>query len=276
MRTLHDPLIAPLLLAGILHAVLIWGVDFRAPETTAVQSRPLEVTLALAPAARDPERADRLAAQAQEASGDEGDTHTPPPPAAPPRPVASREPGATRPETGDRFTFIATLDAPEVQPQDADSGTAPRIETRVQDPVLRAEIARLSAEIARHERSYLARPRTRYLHTLSAKAADEAEYVRRWVARVEEIGNLNYPDEARRRGLSGTLIVHVLIDQSGRLLEARVGVRSGHQVLDDAALRIVRLAAPFDAFPESMRKRYSRLMITRTWEFRSGEPLRTH
>jgi protein TonB len=271
---LHEPLIPTLALAAAVHALIIWGVDFRAPEPAPARARPLDVTLAVNPASEDPERAERLAERAQEASGSGGEAPTPPPLTLPPPPPQAPEPRGPQPDSAPEFAFLTTLDAPHTLPRAAQSGPAPRIETRVQDPVLRAEIARLSAEIARHERSYLAHPRTRYLHTLSAKAADEAEYVRRWVERVEEIGNLHYPDEARRRGLSGTLIVHVLVDQSGRLLEARVGVRSGHQVLDDAALRIVHLAAPFEPFPESMRERYSRLMITRTWEFRSGQRLR--
>ncbi len=269
---LDDPLLSMLVLAGTVHALIIWGIDFRSPPPPPT-SRALDVTLAIAPAHKAPEHAERLAATHQEASGLEGDASRPPPAARPQATtVAERFAAQRNPQAGPR-ALLTTLSA-EAPAAVSRPNTGPRFETRVEDPVLRAEIARLSAEIARQEAAYLKHPRTRYLHTLSAKAADEAEYVRRWVARVEAIGNLHYPDEARRRHLSGTLIVHVLIDQDGRLLEARIGVRSGHQVLDDAALRIVRLAAPFDPFPEGMRKRYSRLMITRTWEFKSGERLR--
>ncbi len=271
---IHDPLIATLLLAGAVHALVIWGVDFRSPPREPPAGRPLDVTLAVAPSDQPPEDAQRLAAASQQASGLEGQARTPPPAALPrPAPVEPDHPERTQAEVPG---FLTTLGSSDQRSPASSSTTRPRFQTRVQDPVLRAEIARLSAEIARQESAYLEHPRTRYLHTLSAKAADEAEYVRRWVRRVEEIGNLHYPDAARRRRLSGKLIVHVLIGQDGRLLEARVGIRSGHQVLDDAALRIVQLAAPFEPFPQSMRKRYSRLMITRTWEFRSGSALTMH
>ena len=84
------------------------------------------------------------------------------------------------------------------------------------------------------------------------------------------VGNLNYPGEARRRNLYGELRLLVSITPDGALQEVSVLESSGHKILDDAALRIVRLAAPFAPFPEEMRKSTDVLEIIRTWQFRKG------
>jgi protein TonB len=137
------------------------------------------------------------------------------------------------------------------------------------------EIAQLTAELAKKEQRYSMRPRVNYIDTLSAKSAVEAAYIKHWVDTVERTGNLNYPDEARRRKLSGSLILHVLLNNDGKVVTVEIGLGSGQQVLDDAATRIVTLAAPFKPFPEQMRVAYDQLMITRTWVFQGGDSLVT-
>jgi protein TonB len=99
----------------------------------------------------------------------------------------------------------------------------------------------------------------------------EASYVEAWRNKVQRVGELNYPDEAVRRRLSGSLVLNVLLNRHGEVLRVEIGRSSGHKVLDDAAKRIVELAAPFSAFPVEMRKSYDQLMITRTWRFRDKD-----
>jgi protein TonB len=82
------------------------------------------------------------------------------------------------------------------------------------------------------------------------------------------VGNLNYPEEARRKQLYGDLTLLVTIRPDGSLKEVKVMRSSGHQVLDDAAMRIVRLAAPYPPFPAEMRKSTDLLEIVRSWQFR--------
>ena len=100
-----------------------------------------------------------------------------------------------------------------------------------------------------------------------------AAYMHDWVRRVERVGNLNYPDEARRRRLSGSLVLVVGIKADGSIYDVMLRDSSGHQVLDDAARRIVELAAPFAPFPGELRKETDILFITRTWKFLSNNSL---
>ncbi|MEJ2760202.1 MAG: energy transducer TonB [Gammaproteobacteria bacterium] len=88
-----------------------------------------------------------------------------------------------------------------------------------------------------------------------------------WRAKVERVGNLNYPQEAQRQGLSGSLILDVALNPDGSVKKIIVRRSSGYKVLDDAAIRIVKLASPFAPFPDDIRKETDILHITRTWQF---------
>ena len=92
--------------------------------------------------------------------------------------------------------------------------------------------------------------------------------------KVERVGNLNYPDEARRNRLSGHLILDVALNPDGSINEITIRKPSGHKVLDDAAVRIVELAAPYAPFPDSFRKETDILHITRTWQFVNNKGFR--
>ena len=94
-----------------------------------------------------------------------------------------------------------------------------------------------------------------------------------WHAKVEKIGNLNYPDEARRKKLSGSLMLDVALNPDGTINEIVLRRSSGHRVLDDAAIRIVRLAAPFARFPDDIREETDILHIERTWQFLGSNQL---
>lgn len=134
---------------------------------------------------------------------------------------------------------------------------------------LHLQQARLTAEIRREINDYNHRPRRLYLDTVNAKTSVEASYLAHWVHRVERVGNLNYPNKAIQKQLHGRLILNVLISASGQVLQVHVAQSSGSRILDDAAKHIVRLAAPFPAFPPALGKRYTQLMITRTWIFQN-------
>jgi protein TonB len=88
-----------------------------------------------------------------------------------------------------------------------------------------------------------------------------------WRAKVEAIGNLNYPEEAKRRLLTGNLLLDVALNPDGTVNEISLRRSSGHKTLDDAAIRIVELAAPFAPFPPEVRADIDVLHITRTWKF---------
>lgn len=137
------------------------------------------------------------------------------------------------------------------------------------------EIARLSAEISESMEIYSKQPRHRYISS-NTKAFRDAAYLDDWRRKIEYIGNLNYPEEAKRRDLSGNLVLDVAIRADGTLDSINIRRSSGQKILDDAAVRIVRLAAPFAPLPPEMRKDTDVLHIIRTWLFESGNRLSTH
>ena len=94
-----------------------------------------------------------------------------------------------------------------------------------------------------------------------------AYYLDSWRRKVERVGNINYPSEARARGISGTLRLLAVIEPNGQLKDVQVLASSGHAVLDDGAMRIVNLAAPFLPFTSNMRSNIDQLEIERTWRF---------
>ena len=128
------------------------------------------------------------------------------------------------------------------------------------------QAAKLAAEISNTIEQQASIERTKYLNS-STKAFTPAKYMRQWIDRVERVGNLNYPDQARRQKLSGTLILDVVINADGELVKTDLRQSSGHQILDDAAKRIVKLAAPYAAFPKKLRAEADVIHITRSWEF---------
>ncbi|MCY4058385.1 MAG: energy transducer TonB [Gammaproteobacteria bacterium] len=111
-------------------------------------------------------------------------------------------------------------------------------------------------------------PRVRRLTGPPSGDPELAYYLDSWRRKVERVGNINYPSEARSRGLSGTLRLLVVIDRDGALQDARILESSGHKLLDEGAVGIVNLAAPFSPFTKSMRARIDLLEIERRWRFR--------
>ena len=108
----------------------------------------------------------------------------------------------------------------------------------------------------------------------STRAYKYAAYMEAWRAKVERVGNLNYPEEARKRDINGSLILDVALNPDGSVNQIVVRRSSGHDLLDDAAIRIVRLAAPFAPFPASFAREIDILHITRTWQFLDNRDFR--
>jgi len=128
------------------------------------------------------------------------------------------------------------------------------------------EIERLEAQIRRDRQAYQERPKRVFI---GARAQEYrfAHYVENWRQRIERIGNLNYPDEARARRIYGSLQLTVAIKADGEVESVEINRSSGYRFLDQAAIRIVRLAAPFERFPDNIRGDTDILHITRTWTF---------
>ena len=130
-------------------------------------------------------------------------------------------------------------------------------------------MARLEGEINKSVDEYNKRPRTRFIGART-KEYRFAQYIESWRQKVERIGTLNYPEEARGK-LYGSLVLTASINHDGSLNRVDINRSSGYKVLDEAAKRIVRMAAPYADFPPDIRRDTDILEITRTWYFTQGD-----
>jgi protein TonB len=102
------------------------------------------------------------------------------------------------------------------------------------------------------------------------RESDVAVYLDSWRRKIERVGTINFPDVARRRKLSGTPVIEVTIGSDGKLLQAAVRRGSGHAEIDEAALRILKLAAPYDPFPGELSAKHDEIRIAYEWQFLDG------
>jgi len=134
------------------------------------------------------------------------------------------------------------------------------------------EIARLEAQINKNNEFYQKLPRRKFIGARTQEYRF-AQYIEDWRVKVERIGNLNYPEQARREQLYGKLQLSVSIRADGSIENIEVSRSSGHRILDAAAMRIVKLAGPFSPLPPSITKDVDILTITRTWSFTPSDKL---
>ncbi|WP_301100968.1 energy transducer TonB [Propionivibrio sp.] len=136
------------------------------------------------------------------------------------------------------------------------------------------EMVRLEGEIARDIDEYNKRPRKKFIGTRT----DEyrfAQYIEDWRFKVERVGTLNYPEEAKGK-LYGSLILSVTIKSDGTVANVEINRSSGYRILDDAARRIVSMAGPYAVFPPDIQRDTDILVITRSWNFTSRNNLETN
>lgn len=275
-----DRLSMTLLFATVVHAVLIFGVGFTDEDGPGSALPALDVILVQSATQEIPEKADFLANAAQTGGGTSEEAKRPtqvfsspipkPDEGIAPMPVRASAPNPTPAEaapapvlTQDKSTLrvAAAPTKEESQPR-----PLPRDEVLVERSM---QMARLASELDRQAQEYAKRPKRKFISANTREYA-YANYMAAWVARVERVGNLNYPDEARRRNLEGSLVLTVAINKDGSLERIDIIRSSGHQVLDDAAQRIVELSAPFSPVPKSGDE-IDILHITRTWQFVAGD-----
>ena len=282
-----DRLSFTVFLALAVHAIIILGITFtfweRSPTT-----HTMEITLAQHQSRNRPEKADFLAQFSQAGSGtlDEKALTTTPSQAQFHDTVIRatspiQQPVATPKDTQKRKPVVTTIarsarkasaenEADDVAPSDSPFvGKKSLLERSL-------EIASLEARLDRQRQIYAKRPRIKRLTSLSTAASADAFYLNSWRRKIERIGNLNYPAEARRKKLYGSLRVLVAILPDGSLREVELLESSGHTVLDNAAIRIVKLASPFAPFPDELRRSTDILEIIRTWQFRKNNSLKSY
>ena len=273
-----------LFLAALLHLALSLGLGFTFAKPEEIR-RTMEITLATFKSEAPPKKADYLAQDNQQGSGtldkkavpktteiapfqDSKINKVTPPPAA--KPEVAPQPAPPK------AVVATTRPKPqkvETRPKEQQPKVQPKAATPTFDSAdLSSQIPSLEAELANEQQQYAKRPRIHRLSAASTMRDKGAWYKDEWRKKVERIGNLNYPDEARRQQIYGSLRLLVSINHDGSLYEVLVLESSGQPLLDQAAQRIVRLAAPFAPFTGDLSD-IDRLEIVRTWRFARGDRL---
>jgi protein TonB len=268
----------------VLHAVLI-SVHFRFPDSFRFRpaQAPLDVILVNAKTREKPARAEALAQANLDGGGNVDERRR----ARTPLPVTNpHNPGR---DLADAQRRVKELEARQqrllAQAQKAAAAVAPEAErqSQAEEPAPRASgrdladlalaAMRLQAQIDKQLQEYQKRPRKRFI---GARATEYrfAQYEEEWRAKIERVGTLHYPAEARGR-LYGNLRLTVTIRPDGGVEAIELDRTSGLKVLDEAAFQIVRLSAPFAAFPPEIRRDTDLLVITRTWFFGQGDRIWT-
>ncbi|HSQ09162.1 MAG TPA: TonB family protein [Burkholderiaceae bacterium] len=165
--------------------------------------------------------------------------------------------------------LTALRDSLQMRPLPRKESAAESVQPGSADEETREKLARAQAEIAKQVSDYQKRPRKHHFMP-STSEYRYARYVEDWRARVERIGNENYPDDARGK-VYGVLRMTVAVRKDGSVIEAAVDRSSGSPVLDRAARRIVNMAAPFPPFPPEIARDTDVLEITRTWIFTNDQ-----
>lgn len=272
-------LVATIVLSLLLHALVILGVGFALKEAAPVVPM-LDVILTQTRTPLSPKQADFLA-QANNQGGGEDDKarrpRDPQPGTVPqnetgtaPQTVQAQSPTPSPPPEARVVTTTQAEDRlplPNRKPQPLPDPT------RTGDRKIEHDMAmaRLAAEIHLRSSRYAKRPSRKFV-SASTQEYVWATYLRAWVDRAERVGNLNYPDEARRRKLSGTVVINIGIRRNGTIERADVVQSSGIPLLDESALRIARLAEPYPPLPKT-QENPDILNVVRTWRFMPGGEL---
>ena len=273
-------LTATTVLSLLVHGIVLLGVGF-AVESAAPVVPTLDVILTRTSTELTPAQADFLAQANNQGGGEHDkssrprDTQSGPLPQATsgvaPRELRAQSPAPQPPPQarvvsstrGEANTATVKATPPP------DERTLPPGEEKISHDMA---MARLAAEIHLRSERYAKRPKRKFVSASTTEYA-WAGYLREWVDRVERVGNLNYPDEARRQDLEGQLVMTVAVRRDGSVERVDIVQASGYPLLDQAAVRIVRLAEPFAPIPET-DENIDILHITRTWQFLPGNVLR--
>lgn len=278
--TPNDRFVFALFLSMVIHMLFIFGVGFTLPKSSP-KATTLDVTLTRYKSEKAPTKADYLAQHNQEGSGTEQEKkllatteilpyqhdQSNPLPATPQSqtPINKSQKKVISSQKNDG-TALSTKTQKQTQTNDAPKGKKSLLDHSL-------EMASLSANLDYHQQTLSKMPRVRRLTSLSTMSTTDAYYLDSWRRKVEMIGNLNYPEEARQKKLYGSLRLLVALRPDGSIEKIEVLESSGQKVLDDAAIRIVKMAAPFSPFTPEMKKELDRIEIIRTWEFLNDNSL---
>lgn len=275
-----DRLPPMLFLAALIHGIIIIGITFNPVASGDSQAISLDVTIVADPerAADNPEAAAYLAQASQEGQGNT---------------LLDVRPGAL-PESSVPFANPGQVDGDSLETTQAAANAADQVLTsrseqeravpdrRRDEPESQEQTAMaldagidMTLPLPQDERARLQihddNPRE-LVTSVDTRESVIAGYLDRWKRKIEAIGVEYFPEQALAAD-AGSPTLEVTIDASGQLHEVMIRRSSGSHVLDQAALDILRRAAPFDPFPEAVSADYDQLRFAYKWEFsRSAEP----
>jgi len=288
--TARDRLVTTLFFAALIHGILILGITFKPDRPKG--SATLEVTMVQTRSVVPPSHADYIAQASQQGEGNTKKLVRPESPLS--MPAAVNNPG--RPDApdladnpgrsassgdshGNNHQDAAARDAAVTtsaltgQTANARGAAAPlSVEPRVMvarlltpgDDALMPNDDGLELPQATD-----AKPRETFV-SVNARESRYAPYLDAWRRKVEHIGNLNFPPEIHNRRITGSLALAVALNSDGSIRELFLSKPSNQPLLDDSALRIVKLAAPFAPFPANLRRDTAVLRFVYVWRFNGG------
>ncbi len=271
---LEDRFMLFLVLATALHAFVLLGVSFGITLNPSPRlADTLDVVLVKWRSEKAPEEADFLAQAAQQGGGEVTEK------LRPSQPVSGEAP---TPEMGqDAWQSTPALPIPEQETREVvalETETAEVLEqTHIEQPdterpsaarLMRQsmEMASLQPELSRQMQWKSKLPRRKFI-SANTQEYQFASYMRAWVSKVERVGNMNYPSELRRKKLHGDLVLTVGIRKNGTVESIDIMRSSGIGEVDQAAVRIVQMCAPYSPLPDNISDQVDILHITRTWRF---------
>lgn len=263
------------------HAIIILGVGFSYLEEISSEGT-LAITMAQYRSEFAPDDADFLAQENQLGSGNLDEKAAPSSPFESDfyeeliqevRPVPAAPMTVNDVKVQDTAVISSFQDEDQVR-QQLDEEKDERILSERSTPEgLSLAIASLQAQLDLQRQRYAKRPKRYTISSASTRKSQDALYLDRWRRRIEAVGNINYPSEARRRQLYGSLRMLVALLPNGEVESIRILQPSGHSILDQVAVEIVNLAAPFQPFPSELLAVADILEIIRTWRFHEGNAL---
>jgi protein TonB len=275
-----QPLAIALALSLTLHAFTLFGIGFVLPDPrkTADFLQPLQVVLVNSKSRSLPTHADALAQNNLDGGGNTPEDRV----AKSPLPTLSDDKQFTPEQSAQRIQQLEQ-EAKRLLTQSKSTHSVAQEKTRQQqetnehangaDLIQRSmEIARLEAQISKDFDAYQTRPKRTFIGART-KEYRFAQYIEDWRIKVERIGTMNYPEAARQKKIYGSLQLIVSIRADGSVESVEISRSSGQPILDAAAQRIVKLAAPFPPFPADIRRDTDILSITRTWSFTQSDKL---
>lgn len=273
-------------LSACAHALLVLGVGFTYL-TDANNEATIEVTLAQYRSQIQPDDADFIAQENQTGSGSQHEATVPSSPFLSDlndadinevRPAPEAQVLNETPEQP-KLTTLTSINAEQVIAQQRNAPEQEEkqaLSEQSSSEEISLAIASLQAQLDLQQQAFARQPRKYTLSSASARKSHEASYLDSWRRRVEAVGNINYPVQARQQQVYGNVRMLIALNASGQISETRIIQSSGESLLDQAAVDIVNLAAPFEPFPEELKAEADILEIVRTFRFHEGNTLSSY